>query len=226
MYLSINSLILNYIFYVRIQEKSSVSYLHQFFPYFPRENSGIVPLHLLYPRLDLRGCYPRLATTNHSRSYGTGLLIPIQNFRNASVRNAKLPRDHAGTNTSRCHFDDFQPYVIRKRSAVDENASQLIHTSLSCREHFISLYAFDSWNMNVSIRDTGIRIIVSSFDITVDNRSFDRRLLRFFIFIIFFLFLQNKSIVSFSITSCVVFEVFIYRLENRNMIISFASIIL
>lgn len=112
MYLSYINLKRYYVYikdylYIHTQEKSSVSYLHQFFPYFPRENSRIVPLHLLYPRLDLRGGYPRFTTTNHSRSYGTGLLIPIQNFRNASVRNAKLARDHARTNTSRCHFDDF-----------------------------------------------------------------------------------------------------------------------
>ena len=123
-----------------------ISYLHQFLPDLPREDPRIVPLHFFDLRLDLRGGYPRLAAADHARPDGTGFLVAVQNFRNAAVRNAELPRYHARTHPSRCHFDDFQANVIRERPAVDEDATQLIHASLSCREHFVSIEAFDLTN--------------------------------------------------------------------------------
>lgn len=47
----------------------------------------------------------------------------------------QLARDDAGPDSCSGHFDDLQADMAGQRSAVDENASQLIDTSLASGRH-------------------------------------------------------------------------------------------
>ena len=46
--------------------------------------------------------------------------------------NPELARNDAGSHAGRCHLDDFQPDVVGQRAAVDEHATQLVHSTLTC----------------------------------------------------------------------------------------------
>jgi hypothetical protein len=47
------------------------------------------------------------------------------------VRDAKLARNDARTDSHRGHFDDLVADVVRKRTTVDEHAAQLVDAALT-----------------------------------------------------------------------------------------------
>lgn len=68
-----------------------VSYLYEFLPDFPREDTRIIPFHVLDPRLDLGGSDPRFTAADHAGFDRAGFLVAIQDFRDASMGHAELP---------------------------------------------------------------------------------------------------------------------------------------
>ena len=46
------------------------------------------------------------------------------------MRDAKLARNDARTDSHRSHFDDLVANVVRKRTTVDEDAAKLVDASL------------------------------------------------------------------------------------------------
>lgn len=66
-------------------------HLYQFFAYLPAKNAWILLLQLIDLHLDLGSGYLWLGSANHSRSYRTGFLVAVKNFRHATVGHAQLP---------------------------------------------------------------------------------------------------------------------------------------
>jgi hypothetical protein len=65
------------------------------------------------------------AAADGSGKNGSGFVVSGQDFRDASVADSKLSRNVARTNPELRKLDDSDSDVIRQRSAVDENATQL-----------------------------------------------------------------------------------------------------
>lgn len=59
--------------------------------------------------------------------------IPVEYFGDTSVTDSELSRDDARPDTSRSHLDNLESDVIGKRSPIDEDTSQLVYPSLTCR---------------------------------------------------------------------------------------------
>lgn len=100
----------------------------------PAENTWILFLILFDPLLDLRSSNARFRAPDDSRSYTTGLLVALEDFTDASVRHPQLAADHTGSNPLRCQFNDFEPNMIWERSSIDKYPSQLVYSSLACKD--------------------------------------------------------------------------------------------
>jgi len=61
------------------------------------------------------------------------VLVPLQYLADAAVRDAQRPADGARPHALGGHLDDPQSDLIRQRAPVDEDAAQLIQTTLSCK---------------------------------------------------------------------------------------------
>ena len=84
-------------------------------------------------RLDLRGGDPRLGAPDDPRSDAARLLVPVQDLGDAPVRDPQRARDDARADSGGGHLDYLQTLVVGERAAVDENAAQLVHPTLTCR---------------------------------------------------------------------------------------------
>lgn len=74
----------------------------------------------------------QLLHRNSKHSHGIEThLISVQDLGDTSMGHPKLTGDNAGTDSRGRHLDDLQADMVRKRSPVDEDASQLIYTSLT-----------------------------------------------------------------------------------------------
>lgn len=69
---------------------------------------------------------------NRSWSDGSRFVEARQDLRDASVWYEQLSWDVAGTDPQQCQLNDPAPYVIRKRTSVNEHATQLVHSRLTC----------------------------------------------------------------------------------------------
>lgn len=58
-------------------------------------------------------------------------LVPVENLGDAAVADAQLATDDAGADASGGQLHDFQANVVRQWSAVDEDAAELVHSSLA-----------------------------------------------------------------------------------------------
>ncbi len=85
--------------------------------------------HLL---LYFRGSQLGLGAADDSGPDGPGLLVAVENLADAAVADPELAGDHAGSDASRCHLDDFQADMIGQRPAIDEDTAKLIDSSLTC----------------------------------------------------------------------------------------------
>ena len=56
------------------------THLQQLIPDLPREDVGLIPLHLLDFGLDFRGGHPGLGAPDDAGPYAAGLLITIEDF--------------------------------------------------------------------------------------------------------------------------------------------------
>ena len=57
--------------------------------------------------------------------------VPAQDFTNAAMGNTELPADVAGTHSTLRHFHDLPSDGLWKWTAIDENASELVHSTLT-----------------------------------------------------------------------------------------------
>lgn len=75
--------------------------------------------------------------SNYERRYWQRAthLVAVQDLGDASVGDPQLARDDAGTDSCSGHLHDLQADVAGQRSSVDEDASQLIDTSLASGRH-------------------------------------------------------------------------------------------
>ncbi len=71
-------------------------------------------------------------TANDSGPDASSLLVAIEDLGDASVRDAQLPGNDAGTDASGRQFDNLQSDVVGQWTSVDEDSAQLINTSLTC----------------------------------------------------------------------------------------------
>lgn len=60
-----------------------------------------------------------------------GLLVPAEDFGNATVRDAKLTGDYAWPDAMVGHFDDLMADMVGQRSAIYENSPELVHSALA-----------------------------------------------------------------------------------------------
>lgn len=81
----------------------------------------------------LRLTHPGFTSTYCSRTDGTGLLVPTEDFGHAAVRDAQLSGDHAGSNAVMGHFHYFVSNVIWQWPSVDKNSTELVHAPLTQR---------------------------------------------------------------------------------------------
>lgn len=72
---------------------------------------------------------------DRSRPDGARLVEARQDFWDASVWYEELPRDVARADAQQRQLDDPAPYVVRKRTSVDEHTAQLVHTRLTWIEN-------------------------------------------------------------------------------------------
>lgn len=79
----------------------------------------------------VRLTYLHVIAVDYARSDAARLLVPIEYLGHAAVRYFELSGYVAGPHAGRGHFDDLQPDHIRQRPAVDERATQLVHTPLA-----------------------------------------------------------------------------------------------
>lgn len=89
--------------------------------------------HVFSPALEYDESHPhlRLAASDGPRPDGAGLLVPTEDFGDAAVRHPELTGDDARANAVMGHFHDFMSDVVGERSAVDEDAAELVDPTLS-----------------------------------------------------------------------------------------------
>lgn len=97
----------------------------------PRINCRVFLFVFFNFHFDRRSGDSGLWSSDHSRPNTSCFLISVQNLRHAAVWDAKLTRYLTWTDPWGCHLHNPQPNMIRKRSSIDENTSQLIYTSLA-----------------------------------------------------------------------------------------------
>lgn len=125
---------------VREREKEGESHplfrthLDQLLAYLPTEYTGILFAQLINATFNLRRCDLRLRSTNDARPYRARFLIAIQYFRYTTVRDPQLSRYHTRPYSTGGHFHNFKAYMIGQWTSIDEDAAQLVDTSLSCFE--------------------------------------------------------------------------------------------
>ena len=56
---------------------------------------------------------------------------PVEDLADTAVGHSELAGDDAGPDPGRRHLDDFEPDVIWKRPAIDEDAPQLVNSTLT-----------------------------------------------------------------------------------------------
>ena len=72
-----------------------------------------------------------LEKKSHQKNLNNEKNLPTQNLGDTAVRDSQLTRDYAGANAHCRHFDNFVANVIRQRSAIDEDAAELIDATLA-----------------------------------------------------------------------------------------------
>lgn len=77
--------------------------------------------------------HPGLAASDGPGPDGARLLVPAEDFGDAAVGDAQLPRYHAGPDAVVSHLHDFVADVVGQRTPVDENPSELVHPALAQR---------------------------------------------------------------------------------------------
>lgn len=97
----------------------------------PAHDRWILFANLLNFGFDVGCGVARLWTTNYARPYWSSLLVTIQYFRYTTVRDAQLSADVAWSNSLGGHFNDLQALVIWQWSAIDENTTKLVNSSLT-----------------------------------------------------------------------------------------------
>jgi hypothetical protein len=70
-------------------------------------------------------------TANDSGPDASSLLVAIEDLGDASVGDAQLPGNDAGTDAGGRQFDNLQSDVVGQWTSVDEDSAQLINTSLT-----------------------------------------------------------------------------------------------
>lgn len=78
-----------------------------------------------------RFSYLNVIAVYYARTDAACLLVSIKYLWYTPVRYFELSGYVAGPHAGRSHLDDFQSDHIRKRSAVDERTTQLVHTPLA-----------------------------------------------------------------------------------------------
>ena len=101
-------------------------------PDLPAEDARVLPLVVLDLHLDLRGGELGLAAAQDAGPYAPRLLVAVQDLAHAPVAHAELAADHAGPDPGGRHLDDLEADVVGQRPPVDENAAQLVDTTLAC----------------------------------------------------------------------------------------------
>lgn len=77
--------------------------------------------------------HPRFTSTYRSRTNGTGLLVATEDFGHTAVWDPQLSGDHTGSDAVMGHFHYFVSNMIWQWPSVDENSTELVHSTLTQR---------------------------------------------------------------------------------------------
>lgn len=99
------------------------------------------------------------ASPSSSASSWDTHLVAVQDLGDASVGDPQLAGDDAGTHPGGSHLDDLQADVAGQGAAVDEDAAQLIHTSLAGGGHVTWRGGREGEQVKKVLRDRG-RVVV------------------------------------------------------------------
>ena len=58
-------------------------------------------------------------------------MLPVENLADTSMTDSQLSGDDTWSDTRCCHLNDLQSDVVGERSAIDEDSSQLIDSTLA-----------------------------------------------------------------------------------------------
>lgn len=72
-----------------------------------------------------------LAASDGPRPDGAGLLVPAEDFGDATVRHPQLPGDDTRPDTVMSHLHDFMADMVGERSSVYEDTTKLVNSTLS-----------------------------------------------------------------------------------------------
>lgn len=78
-----------------------------------------------------------------TRFDGAGLVEASQNFADASMRDEELARDVAWPNSKKSKLHNPSAHRVRQRSAIDKDASELVHAGLSWNQTGSASWASD-----------------------------------------------------------------------------------
>ncbi len=90
-------------------------------------------LLLLYANIICDSSHPGLAASDRPGPNGPGLLIAAEDFGHTAVRNPQLSGDDARSDPVMGHFYYLVSDVVGQRTAVDEDPSKLVDSSLAQR---------------------------------------------------------------------------------------------
>lgn len=82
-------------------------------------------------RLNFGCCVAWLRTANDTWTEWASLLVTIQDLWDATMRDPQLAWNVAWSGSLRGHFNDFQAQMIWQWSAIDENTTKLVNSSLT-----------------------------------------------------------------------------------------------
>lgn len=83
------------------------------------------------PNINGRISHLWLAASDGPRPDGACLLVPAEDFGDAAVRHPQLTGDDTGTDAVMGHLHDFMADMVWERSAVYEDAAELVDPTLS-----------------------------------------------------------------------------------------------
>jgi len=112
------------------------NYLNELVPDFPAEHAASLrTLIFLNFGLYLGRGHSGLGAADDARPDRARLLVSVEDLADTAVTDSQLTRNDAGPHSGRSHFDNLQPNVVWQRSAIDEDAPELVDPPLSCKHN-------------------------------------------------------------------------------------------
>ncbi len=115
--------------------------------YLPGENRGTHAFIVGDFVNNVGGRHPGLAAPNGLRSHGAGLVVAAEDLGDAPVGDLQDARDVARARSRLCQLDDAVTSHVGQRSTVDECATQLVHSRVTCAIQIHYKYIFPNCMM-------------------------------------------------------------------------------